>query len=101
MDEVKQFLLENQETIIKDMYPDISQRMKHVGFFRGTDRDIYLNGVAILIQDNITMLTTDHYPNVSIEDLLIVFEDEHIKTMVASIQEYFLKEMYANKNSLH
>lgn len=101
MFEVILFLTENQETIVSDIYPEVKQRMDVVGFFKGTDREQYLEGVRNLIKYRIEDVVREHFPMLTQEETLILFEDKSVVDYIEELQYYFTEESYVNKNTLH
>ena len=102
MSEVYIFLLENQETIMKDMAEDITTRMRYAGMFKGSTQDLYIDNINKMIRSAIIQTIEKHFSNLNGEEILMTLEDERVTQYINDIQNYFTKETYrVNKNSLH
>ena len=89
--EVIKFILENEETIIKDL----NARTKYFSLLSISPE--YINNMTI---DYIKDLCRSTFNNLTADDLIEVFEEPHIKEKIDFIINYLNRSFYVNKNSI-
>lgn len=101
LDEIYYHLMVNAETIITDIYTKMQPRLQHLGFFKGNDRELYLEGIDKLVREEVRDIISSHF-SLNPEDMLSAMEDRDIKDFTEQIQ-LFVKMERTNeyKDTLH
>lgn len=102
MTDILSFILENQESMLHDMYPHIKSMMDYAYHFKGKHHETYLDNVRLSIKEYIHEFVKQHYLFLPSDELLMILQDSLMEDFVSSTQEYFIKEAYrVDKNTLH
>lgn len=86
--------LDNRDVLIKEFKPEVAKYIVRDGFFKGPFRRSYQNAFDDLIVSLIKRQITQHFPNFTPEEILLLCDKDFLKMVTDDF--YFDKNNYLN-----